>query len=84
MEKVLYKRLNCGVYLTEKERKKIQIDHYLDLAEWYCEYKKIKSFNYIIKVIYNTKNISKRIIKLILKNILGEKCRKIRMLVKGY
>lgn len=84
MEKVLQRRLNCGVYLTEEERKKIQTEHYFDLAEWYCEYKKIKAFNYIMKVIYNTKSINKKIIKLIFKNIFGEKYRMIRMLVKGY
>lgn len=84
MEKVLYKRLNCGIYLTKNEREKIQIDHYLDLADWYCEYKRLKSFSYIIKVIYNSKNIDKKIIKLIFKNIFGEKYRKIRKVVKGY
>ena len=84
MEKVLYKRLNCGIYLSKNEREKIQIDHYLDLADWYCEYKRLKSFSYIMKVIYNSKNIDRKIIKLIFKNILGEKYRKIRKVVKGY
>lgn len=84
MEKVLYRRLNSGIYLTENEKQKIQVEHYFDLAEWYCEYKRLKSYGYIFKVIYNTKSINKKTLKIILRNILGEKYRKIRMILKGY
>lgn len=83
MEKVLKKRLSYEI-LTNEEKNKILKDHYLDLAEWYSCYKRIKSIKYSIKVLQMNRTIPKIIIKIIIKNILGKSYLIIRKKIKGY
>ncbi|MDX8334911.1 glycosyltransferase family 2 protein [Candidatus Cetobacterium colombiensis] len=83
MEKVLTTRLTC-TKLTKKEKKFILKNHYLDLAEWYCFYKKTKCLKYSFLGFQLNKNIIISLFKINLKNIFQNYYLRLRKLKKGY
>lgn len=72
MRKVLNKRLSfVGTVITEKEAKKINNDFYLDLIEWYHDYKRLECLKYYLKI--NKFKISlKDNIKIFLMTLFGK------------
>lgn len=84
MEFILNERLKNKELLSEKEMKKIQKDHFLDLAEWYCGYKKIDCIKYSFLGYQLGKKNAVKLIKMNIRNILGKNYIKIRKKIKGY
>ena len=84
MRKVLDKRLSfLGKVIDEKEAKKINNDFYLDLIDWYHDYKRLECLKYYFKI--NKFQISlKDNVKIFLMTLFGKKYECVKSLIINY